>query len=68
MKRQWDKAISDSTQAIRIESGRDEAFFVRARARALSGDLDSAISDYDEVIRRVPDDSDAYILRASLGF
>jgi len=51
----YDKAISDFTEAIRLDPKFD-AYFHRGVAYAEKGDHDKAISDYTEAIRLEPND------------
>ncbi len=60
--REAEASIADFTTAIRLEPDTPlgiEARFLRAGVLAARGDLDQAIADYDDVIRRVPDHSPA---------
>jgi len=51
-------AISDFSKAIRFFAEDERAFYERAQARLLLGDLDAAISDYDVyIVRQTHDDA-----------
>jgi tetratricopeptide (TPR) repeat protein len=50
-----DEEIRLNTMAIELKPDFVEAFFNRAIARKAKGDLDGALSDYDEAIRLKPD-------------
>ena len=64
-KDEFDNAISDYTDAIRLNPDYAKAYYNRAliHAYAEKGDLDNAIRDYTEVIRLNPDDAKAYYNR-----
>ena len=59
----FDRAIVDFTEAIRIEPDH-EAFCARAIAYQEKGDLDHAIADYTETLRLKPDEPIAFYNRA----
>jgi tetratricopeptide (TPR) repeat protein len=63
--RDYDKAIADYTEAIRLRPD-DLLSYYRAREwlYANKADLDKAIADCSEVIRLAPEDSNAYYRRA----
>jgi len=50
----YDRAIADFDEAIRLNPKAANAFNDRAIARRAKGDLDSAIADYSEAIRLDP--------------
>jgi S1-C subfamily serine protease/lipoprotein NlpI len=56
----YDSAIADCTEAIRIDPKYAFAYIMRGQAYLQKGDYDSAIADFTEVIRREPTDADAY--------
>ena len=51
---QFDKAIADFTEAIRMHPKSARAYPGRAKSHGISGDLDAAISDCTEAIRLDP--------------
>ncbi|MGO9269918.1 MAG: tetratricopeptide repeat protein [Terriglobia bacterium] len=57
---QYDRAIQDFDQAIRLEPDFAEAFNGRGSAYSDEGQYDRAIQDYDEAIRLTPDYADAF--------
>ena len=62
-KGEYDRAIQDYNEAIRINPGYADAFNNRGNAYADKGEYDRAIQDYDEVIRINPEDAVAFIAR-----
>jgi tetratricopeptide (TPR) repeat protein len=67
-RREYDKAISDYTEAIRLDPNYASAFDSRGNAYYARGDYDKAISDFTEAIRLDPnyfrahvDRGDAYL-------
>jgi tetratricopeptide (TPR) repeat protein len=59
-RRDYDRAIADYTEAIRIDPKNSASFNSRANAYSGKGDRDRAIADYDEAIRLNPKNADAY--------
>jgi len=59
-KGQYDRAIEDLDQAIRLNPNYTEAFRNRGTAYGLKGQLDRAIQDYDQAIRLNPNYAEAY--------
>jgi tetratricopeptide (TPR) repeat protein len=57
------EAISNFSQAIRLDGGNGRAYTGRAEARAASGDIAGAIRDYDKAIAVSPSDSANYVGR-----
>ena len=59
-KQDYDKAIHDFSEAIRLDP--DEAYYrnCRGEAWALSQDVDKALADFSEAIRLDPGDADVY--------
>lgn len=57
------EAVADLSQAIETD-GQPQYFLSRCGAYFMTGELDAAISDCTETIRRTPTESDAYFLRA----
>ena len=56
----YDKAISEFTEAIRLNPKYAEAYSKRGAAYANKGDYDIAMSDYNEAIRLKPNYAEAY--------
>jgi Trypsin-like peptidase domain/TPR repeat len=56
----FEEAISDLTEAIRLNSNYTLAYKARGEAYYLHGDYDKAITDYNEAIRLDPNDDNAY--------
>jgi tetratricopeptide (TPR) repeat protein len=61
----FDRAIAESTETIRMFPGFAEALHLRAKARQMKKDLDGAITDETEAIRLDPSNSEAYYWRAN---
>ncbi len=59
-KNQWDKAIADYSEAIRLKPNDAQVFNNRGNAYYYQGQLDRAIEDYDDAIRLQPDLAEAY--------
>ena len=49
-KGEYDRAISDSSQAIRLNPRSDGAFHIRAYSNLRKGDYDQAFADYSAAI------------------
>ena len=62
-KRQYDRAIQDYDQAIRLEPSHVANYTNRGIAYKNSGQLDRAIQDYDQAIRLNPNGTNAYYNR-----
>src|SRR5262249_15219124 len=58
--RDYDRAIADYSDAIRLIPTNAPAFFARGNAYASKGDPDRAISDFSEAIRLDPQHADAF--------
>ena len=56
----YNHAVADYTEALRILPQFVAAFCSRGAAYSKMGDYDRAISDYAQAIRIAPDDADAY--------
>jgi tetratricopeptide (TPR) repeat protein len=53
-RKDFDRAIPDFTETIRLEPNNSEGFYNRGLAYAQKGDFDSAIADFNETIRLAP--------------
>ncbi len=62
---QFDGAISDYDEAIRLKPVSTQAYYNRGYTRQAKGDNDGAISDYTEVIRLDPTFADVYCSRGN---
>jgi tetratricopeptide (TPR) repeat protein len=62
-KKEYDKAISDYTEAIRLKPDAADAYYNRGIAYDDKNEHDKAISDYTEAIRLKPDAASAYYNR-----
>jgi tetratricopeptide (TPR) repeat protein len=67
-KRDFDSAMSDLNEAIRLDPGYACAYSNRGRVHALKHDFDRAIADYDEAIRVDPTFALAYNNRGDAWF
>jgi tetratricopeptide (TPR) repeat protein len=68
-KREWDSAIANFTEAIRLNPNFASAYYNRGRAYSMKDDRDRAIADYTEAIRLDPNKADAYYFRGNaLGY
>ena len=56
-------AISDFTEAIRVNPKESEAYLWRGMVKGLLGDVYGSISDYTEIIRFNPESGKAYFNR-----
>ncbi len=65
-KGEYERAIADLTESIRLDSTDELAYYNRASARKESGDLGGALKDYGQAIRLDPTDADAYNDRGSV--
>ncbi len=63
-KGEWDKAIADCTEAVRLDPKNAAAYGARGCAYANKGEWDKAIADCTEAIRLDPTCSGAYAARA----
>ena len=59
-KSQWDEAIADYSEALRLKPNDAQVFNNRGNAFYYNGQLDRAIEDYDDAIRLQPDLAEAY--------
>jgi len=64
-KKDYDKAIADCTEALRLDPDYKDAYINRANAYFCKDDCDKAIADYTEVIRIDPNNTSAYINRGA---
>ena len=64
-KHDFDHAIQDYDQALRINAVYARAFCSRGRAYAGKRDFDRAIQDYDRALQIKPDYADAFIMRGN---
>jgi tetratricopeptide (TPR) repeat protein len=66
MTKNWDVAISDLAELIRLEPDESSNFHVRAQIWAEKQEPDKAIADWDEYLRREPNDAGALLCRGDL--
>jgi serine/threonine protein kinase/Flp pilus assembly protein TadD len=64
-KKEYDMAIIEYTEAIRLKPDYADAYFSRGASYLFKGDYDHAIADYTEAIRLQPDFAHAYYGRAN---
>jgi len=62
----YDRAIADSTQALKLFPDSTLAHSNRGLAWKMKGDLTQALADYSEAIRIDPDNPAAYLNRADI--
>ena len=65
-KGQWDRAIADYSEAIRLKSDDAQVFNNRGNAFYYNGQLNRAIKDYDDAIRLQPDLAVAFSNRGNV--
>jgi tetratricopeptide (TPR) repeat protein len=65
---QYDRAIADYDEAIRLDPPNVSALFNRGTLYYKQGEYDRALSDFDEVLRRDPENGLAHYYRADLYF
>ena len=65
-KGQWDRAIADYSEAIRLKSDSAQVYNNRGNAFYYNGQLDRAIQDYGDAIRLQPDLAEAYSNRGNV--
>ena len=63
-KKDWEHAIQDFDEAIRIDSKNEEIFNIRGSAYRHKGDCVHALQDYDRALQLKPDYKDAIANRA----
>ena len=56
----YDRAIADFTEAIRLDPKDDWAYYYRAQSWNAKGEYDKAIADLTEAIRLDPNDASVY--------
>ena len=61
----WDKAIPDFTEAIRLEPKAADAYYNRGVAYRKKGEPDKAIPDFTDAIRLEPKNANAYYNRGN---
>lgn len=61
--REFDRAIADFTQALKLDGKLDEAYFGRGMALGRDGQIDEALIDFGVYIHRHPNSSLAYTKR-----
>ena len=65
-RKEYDKAIGDFTEAIRLDSNNTLAYFNRGLAYDNTGNYEKAVSDYTEAIRLEPNYVAAYVGRGNI--
>ena len=65
-KEDYQGAIKDLTEAIRLEPNNSELYLVRGASYTYSGNFEKAIEDYNQAIRISPNYADAYLLRGPI--
>ena len=64
IKKEWDKATADHSEAIKVDPKNYAAYNNRGNAYAAKGSYDLAIADFDEAIKLKPEYADAYFNRS----
>ena len=59
----FEGAITDYSQAIRLKPDCAEAYNSRGKVKAFLGDIQGALADYNQAIRLKPDYAQAYLNR-----
>ncbi|GHU23419.1 hypothetical protein FACS1894172_08180 [Spirochaetia bacterium] len=62
----WEKAITDCTEAIRLDINCADAFYYRAMRYGIREDYDRAIPDFERYLRLNPDDANAKEILAAV--
>lgn len=62
----WDRAITDQNQAIRINPHSALSYYLRGYAQAMKNNFDDALADYNEAIRIDPKDVEKFYNRARI--
>ncbi len=65
-KSQWDRAIADYSEAIRLKPDNAQVFNNRGNAYFFNGQWDRALEDYDDAIRLQPDLAVAFSNRGNV--
>lgn len=65
-KEQWDQAIEEFNEVVRLEPKNPETYYNRGFARAKTQKHDEALSDFDAFLRLRPDEADGYLSRAGV--
>ena len=65
-KGEYDLAIADYSQSLRLNRDNPRAFFNRAVAYANKGEHQRAVADFNEAIKLDPQDADAYLGRGAM--
>ena len=64
----YDRAITEFTEAIRLNPNYELAYFYRADAYAMKDEYDRALTDINQALRISPNDDDNYTLRGNVYF
>lgn len=65
MRNEFDRAIADYDQSIKLDPDGYDAYVDRGWAYHLKGDFDRAIEDHSEAIRLDPDNERAFVMRGA---
>jgi len=63
-KKQWDKAIEEFSEVVRLEPKTAEAYYNRGLAWEEKQEWHNAISDFDAFLRLEPNDADGFLSRS----
>ncbi len=63
---EWEQAIAEFSEAIRLDPTSQEGYLARGRARERLGELDSSLDDYSTAIRLAPNDPEGYLGRGGV--
>jgi tetratricopeptide (TPR) repeat protein len=66
-KEEFDKAIADCNEAIRLQPTLTAAYVSRSNVWMAKGEFDKAITDYTTIIKSLPNDPENYCHRGSAG-
>jgi tetratricopeptide (TPR) repeat protein len=61
----YDRAIAEYNQALRLDPNNEAVYYNRGRAYGLKGDFDRSIADFTQTIRLNPNDADNYAMRGA---
>src|SRR5437763_16510929 len=64
-KHEYDRAIADCDDAIKLNPKDAKSYYVRGLAYHLKGEYDRAIADFDQTIKLDPKYTDAYTYQAA---